>query len=131
MTSAHTLQGDQHINLFSLLHLASFQHCKRQKLKLTLKVFVNICSWTNAEREWNNYKYLKINIEKVWHYFKEEKRVISWFLQVCIFTCNHNHFKIAVVSKYLPHFSSTDILFQENYCNVILHSRWKKLLQCF
>jgi len=71
MTSAHTLQGDQHINLFSLLHLASFQHFKRQKLKLTLKVFVNICSWTNAERELNNYKYLKINIEKVWQYFKE------------------------------------------------------------
>lgn len=33
---------------------------------------------------------------------KEKSRFISWFLQMCLLFSNHNHFRTAVISKYLP-----------------------------
>lgn len=75
--------------------------------------------YSNKKRKMTTLTVVSKNSIQVQYYFKEKNKFFSWFLQVCLFTCNHNHFKIAVVSKYLPHFSSIDVLFQENYCKVM------------
>ena len=81
--------------------------------------------YSNKKRKMTTLTVVSKNSIQVQYYFKEKNKFFPWFLQVCLFTCNHNHFKIGRhFKKYLFNSDFKFTILQCPYVRLVKTSPW-------